>query len=67
MTGQHLILNYIASGLLLAITNLVCVELQVKSIEEKNVASNGYLLINIITWIMIIGVSFIGVLIAYYS
>ena len=67
MTGQHLILNYIASGLLLAITNLVCVELQIKSTEEKNVSSNGYLIMNIVTWILVIGVSFVGVLIAYYS
>lgn len=67
MTGQHLILNYIASGLLLAITNLVCVELQIKSTEEKNVSSNGYLIMNIVTWILVIGVSFASVLIAYYS
>lgn len=67
MTGQHLILNYIASGLLLAITNFVCVELQIKSTEEKNVSSNGYLIMNIVTWILVIGVSFVGVLIAYYS
>lgn len=37
MTGQHLLLNYIASGLLLAISNIICVELQIKSISEITV------------------------------
>lgn len=35
MTGQHLILNMIASGILLFLTNYLCVELQQKCIKEQ--------------------------------
>lgn len=37
MSGQHIILNFFASGLILAVANIICVDLQIKYAYEETV------------------------------
>lgn len=63
LSGLHSILNFAASGLLLSITNILCVELQLKS-KSKDIKSDNHLPKPSIFIVVILGVTVVGVIAA---